>query len=69
MIAPCFIDSQLIASGAAMDLVGKVHFQSQANVVCRGHSQWVWSIACSKSGMLCSGSQDKHVILWNNVCL
>jgi WD40 repeat protein len=33
----------------------------------QGHREWIWSVACSPSGLLCSGSQDKLVIAWNPV--
>jgi WD40 repeat protein len=33
----------------------------------QGHREWIWSVACSPSGVLCSGSQDKLVIAWNPV--
>jgi len=47
-----------------MELTGKVYFHKRPNVIMKGHREWVWSVAASKTGLVCSGSQDKHVIAW-----
>jgi hypothetical protein len=51
------------------DLIAKggVYVHTQPAVLCKGHREWIWSVACSPNGLLCSGSQDKLVIAWNAV--
>jgi hypothetical protein len=50
-------DADLSSTADEMDLVNKNYFHRRPNIVFKGHKEWVWCVAASDAGAMCSGSQ------------
>ena len=50
-----------------MELANRCYFHKRPSAIFKGHREWVWTVAASEQGVICSGSQDRTVAQWSPV--